>query len=526
MIVKHVPMRALRKSSFAELARYLSDPQDHRERVGDLRMANCHADEWADALLEVMATQARNTRAQGDKTYHLIISFRAGEQPPAADLAEIERRICAGLGFAEHQRVSAVHHDTDNLHVHVAINKIHPARLTMHEPFRAYRTLALLCASIETDFGLEHDNHQARQHGAHSRASDMEHAAGMESLLGWIRRECLPQLQQAESWRSLHQVLQDHGLKLHVRGNGLVMQSDDGTTVKASSVSREFSKARLEKRLGAFRAAPATAMQQPSAIYSLRPLHTPSVDTSALYAKYQVEQHSHRARGTAARAQITAKRTREIEAARSAARLKRAGIRLMVGDVQIKRLLYAQTHRTLKAEIEAIRAHHGTEAQATANRHRRMSWRDWLQQQAKRGDAQALAALRANEARQRMGGNTVAGQPPRKNAPAAPPEHVTKKGTLIYRVGQTAIRDDGECLRVSRNATPDGLAAALQIAVQRHGSVLTVQGTDAFKEQLARAAAASRIGVRFADASLEQRRVALVATTRAQPASRSRGPHR
>ncbi|MGF2043786.1 relaxase/mobilization nuclease domain-containing protein, partial [Staphylococcus aureus] len=28
----------------------------------------------------------------------------------------MEDRICAGLGFAEHQRVSAVHHDTDNLH--------------------------------------------------------------------------------------------------------------------------------------------------------------------------------------------------------------------------------------------------------------------------------------------------------------------------------------------------------------------------------------------------------------------------
>lgn len=34
MIVKHVPMKTVRKSNFAELSRYLSDPQDRNERVG------------------------------------------------------------------------------------------------------------------------------------------------------------------------------------------------------------------------------------------------------------------------------------------------------------------------------------------------------------------------------------------------------------------------------------------------------------------------------------------------------------
>ena len=83
MIIKHVLMKTVRKSNFGELARYLSDPQERNERVGDMFITNCHADEMADAALEVMATQARNTRAEGDKTYHLIISFRAGENPPS-----------------------------------------------------------------------------------------------------------------------------------------------------------------------------------------------------------------------------------------------------------------------------------------------------------------------------------------------------------------------------------------------------------------------------------------------------------
>ncbi|MCH1879081.1 relaxase/mobilization nuclease domain-containing protein, partial [Alcaligenes ammonioxydans] len=94
MIVKHVAMRSLRKSSFADLVRYLSNPKDTNERLGTVRIANCHSDEMTDAMLEVMATQACNTRAKGDKTYHLIASFRTGEHPSDEVLADIENRIC------------------------------------------------------------------------------------------------------------------------------------------------------------------------------------------------------------------------------------------------------------------------------------------------------------------------------------------------------------------------------------------------------------------------------------------------
>src|SRR5690606_7503879 len=137
---------------FADLVRYLSDPKDTSERVGAARITNCHSDELPDAMLEVMATQACNTRAKGDKTYHLVVSFRVGEQPSDDVLAAIEERVCTGLGFTGHQRISVVHHDTDNLHIHLAINKVHPTRLTLHEPYLAYRTLAELCATLESEY--------------------------------------------------------------------------------------------------------------------------------------------------------------------------------------------------------------------------------------------------------------------------------------------------------------------------------------------------------------------------------------
>ncbi|MFC5462591.1 relaxase/mobilization nuclease domain-containing protein [Massilia niabensis] len=145
MIAKHIPMHAVNKSGFASLVRYLTDTQSKQERTGDIRMTNCIGDDVEMATLEVLNTQAMNTRSRADKTYHLILSFRDGEEPDASHLASIEERICDALGFSEHQRVSVVHHDTDNRHLHIAINKIHPTRFTIHEPFHAYQTLARAC---------------------------------------------------------------------------------------------------------------------------------------------------------------------------------------------------------------------------------------------------------------------------------------------------------------------------------------------------------------------------------------------
>ena len=162
-----------------------------------------------DAVIEILATQRMNMRATSDKTYHLIISFHPDDTVSDQNLAEIEERLCDGLGFKDHQRISVVHHDTDNMHIHVAINKIHPERFTIHNPYFDYAKIAGLCEQLESEFNLAHDNHQRA-----NRHIDMESKAGVESLLGWIRRECLDDIKQADNWQDLHQVLQNHGLEI------------------------------------------------------------------------------------------------------------------------------------------------------------------------------------------------------------------------------------------------------------------------------------------------------------------------
>ena len=102
------------------------------------------------AVREIAATQWLNTRAKSPRTYHLIISLKDGANPDAQTLRMIEERFCKALGYAEHQRVSVVHHDTDNVHIHVAINKIHPTTFTLHNPGCDYKTLKICGSNLRT----------------------------------------------------------------------------------------------------------------------------------------------------------------------------------------------------------------------------------------------------------------------------------------------------------------------------------------------------------------------------------------
>ena len=104
MIAKHVPIRSLKKSDFANLANYITDQQSKIERVGYIAFNNCESVNLDMAISEILAVQQMNTRTQNDKTYHLIVSFRAGENPSKDILNDVEKTICKDLGFSKEDR--------------------------------------------------------------------------------------------------------------------------------------------------------------------------------------------------------------------------------------------------------------------------------------------------------------------------------------------------------------------------------------------------------------------------------------
>jgi hypothetical protein len=521
------------KSSVVKLVNYLSDSQDKQERVENVRVTNCgrldgdNVDRQTaeDAALDMAVAQARNTKATSDKTYHLLISFRAGDEPDAKALKEIEAAFCDALGFSEHQRVSAVHRDTDNLHIHVAINKIHPTRLTIHNPYNDNWTRDQLAADLEKKYGLQPDNHIHKQTQSQTRVADMEAHSGEQSLVSWIKQECLTDLKAAQSWDDLKQVLSENGLELRQRGNGFVFQSTDGTIVKASTVDRALSKPGLEKRLGPFPEGrdssshnagdnpakrPTARKDNPRKQYQKRPIPV-RLDTSHLYARYQVERAaSAESKKTQMRA-LSDERKRRIDVAKDQARLKRSALKLGRGRVA-KRLAYWQINQALTESLASINADIVRQKKELGQA-KPQTWADWLRTQAVKGDADALAVMRAKDSaaikradRKNKESSVAASGGAASKASDISPDGITKTGTIIFKAptGSGAVRDDGKQLSLSKQADDAALLFAMRTAAERDGSVLSLTGSAEFQKRAAKLAGQSGLAVTFRDSELEK----------------------
>ncbi len=507
MIARSIPKRLSQASNFAALVRYISNAHGKEERVGVMTITNSPAQTAAELAQAVVLTQLQNGRARSDKTYHLLLSFPAGERPSPQVLAQIEQRMCDALGFGEHQRISAVHHDTDDLHVHVAINKIHPTRLTIHDPKGDFRIMAQTCLRLEADFGLIATNHEPGKTVGEGRAEDMARIAGLEPLRDYIRRAC-PGLAQAPSWQAVHDRLAAVGLMITPRGAGLVILDGQGRGVKPSTVARDLAKGGLEARLGPF-AARAGVGPADGQVYSPAPSATPGraprVDTKDLFARYKAEQAAGKAARSAGSAALAGTTRAQLAALKAQAALQRRMNRLAPpgGPRAALRAVHAATYR---AALDKVLAANKGARETLRSGAGAMGWLEWLQDQALAGDRVALAALRD---RARAKPLSTAGVAAGEGRAPLPADSVTKTGVVIYRTAAATVRDDGTRLHVSRGVHDKGLLVAMQIAKARGGGVLTVAGDAPFQARVARLAALSDPTIRFADSALERRRAAI-----------------
>ena len=71
----------------------------------------------------------------------------------------------------------------------------------MRDPFQDHVILARAGEELERVHRLRPDNHTPTGKTKGERKADaMEATTGQESLLSWMRRECLPALRTANSW--------------------------------------------------------------------------------------------------------------------------------------------------------------------------------------------------------------------------------------------------------------------------------------------------------------------------------------
>ncbi|HAT1781774.1 TPA: relaxase/mobilization nuclease domain-containing protein [Legionella pneumophila] len=503
MIIRHIPMKKTRLSSFSGLVQYLCNQQNKQERVGKVRLSNCNSLDPIWAVQEVLATQAKNQRASGDKTYHMLISFAPGENPPAQVLQEIEDTVASSIGFKEHQRISVVHHDTDNLHIHVAINKIHPQTFNMIEPYRAYKTFAEVASKLEIELGLQITNHQTRKNHSENLADDMEHHSGIESLINWMKRYCKEKIEAASSWKEIHSILAEHGLMIRIKANGFVFCNVQGLTVKASSISRTFSKKNLESKLGSFAPSYPEDNGPASNVYHYEPLNKKVVG-SALYARYQHEKSHNKCFVSDKLKKLREARTKLIEKVKKRGRIKRSALKLMNLSKVQKKYLYQHINKTLLNEIENIRKTYAKERSQLLDSHQNKIWADWLKQKAQGGDQDALMAMRYRD-RKNKHDYTISGSGS-SSLNFGQIDSVTKEGTEIYKKDNSVIRDNGKEIIISKGGSIPALKRALEMARQRYGDCICVNGSPLFKKIILQIVIQYQMPITFADLDLENQR--------------------
>lgn len=245
---------------YGRLARYCADTRNNGEKVLESWHRGCDADDYHLAIREVAAVQALNTRSRKEKTYHLIVSFRPEDEPLLTPevFREIEDEFARALGFSAHQRHCGVHKNTNNIHMHVAYNMIHPVKLTRHEPYRDYRKRDEAARKLEKRFGLVIDNGRQPEESpkrTNDKAAQYEAHTGHQSFAGYVmeHKEALAEILEYSDWPEFHSSLVKFGLGLKLRGNGCVIHDlHSPHTVKASSLGRDFAKKALEQKLGPF----------------------------------------------------------------------------------------------------------------------------------------------------------------------------------------------------------------------------------------------------------------------------------
>lgn len=250
MIIKKSVMRNKNISNYGSLADYIVNEQtDGKIRnVAMWTSSNYDNDDLDLFIKEVALVQQANTISNDDKTYHLIVSFRESELN-INKLKQIEEDIAYGMGFEKHQRLCVVHNDTDNLHFHIAINKINPETNKIYTPYRDYQKLNDIAIAIENKYGLIKDNH-IKSEIPYTKAQDIEKSGYMQSMQSYIQNIDMDNI---SSWQDFHKQLNEYGIMFLKKGAGAVFANEEQKIyVKASNVNRDYSLNKLEEKFGKY----------------------------------------------------------------------------------------------------------------------------------------------------------------------------------------------------------------------------------------------------------------------------------
>mgnify|MGYP005972132603 CR=1 FL=1 len=199
---------------------------------------------------------------------HWMMSWNENEIPDEAQIRQAADMFLKGMGLEGHQVVVALHTNTQNVHAHIVVNRVHPDTLKVIQPHNGFDIEAAhkIVAAIEKVQGWRpqknaryrvDENNQIVRNAPRkrqpptSKAQDFENYTGTKSAQRIAQKRAHEIIENAKSWAELHNGLKGAGLRFEKKGSGAIVFVGD-IAVKASSIDRQFSMGKLCKRLGEF----------------------------------------------------------------------------------------------------------------------------------------------------------------------------------------------------------------------------------------------------------------------------------
>lgn len=215
-----------------------------------------------------MIALARESAHSNMPVQHWMFSWQESEQPTREQVEELVDVFLERMGLTGHQTVYGLHYDTDNYHLHIAVNRMNPDSGKVVQPHRGFdiREAHKIVAFIEHKQGWAGEENSmyavledgelvrrrtAREIKPKQAALDFEHATGEKSAQRIAQERGHDIIKNARSWAELHEKLVGVGLRFEKKGSGAVIFVSE-IAVKASSVDRAFSMGKLCKKLGDF----------------------------------------------------------------------------------------------------------------------------------------------------------------------------------------------------------------------------------------------------------------------------------
>ena len=266
------------------------------ERVVQVLTRNLLSADIADIQFE-MAIVAGMAPGGEDPIEHIVLSWPEGEHPTPEQVEEVLDIVLAVAGLSRHQAFAVLHGDTDNDHLHIALNRVDPVTgervqigrniersiETLHQALAIiehrqgwaaqdkalYRADATGCYERETGIKVRDANmlpcassadqrqirawraEQKLERKISSAAQDFERRTGMESLQRRVIETAAPVLRDASNWRAAHRGLAREGMRYRLLTSGAVIVCGD-REIAASTAWGGASATKMIERLGDF----------------------------------------------------------------------------------------------------------------------------------------------------------------------------------------------------------------------------------------------------------------------------------